>query len=183
VLDVSKDQLPEFGELKKPVVDHVGPLPHEPLLPGVGASKEASTALFDELAPGMLGKKVYEFVPSHEMDVSTKLALQGTYVVIQLRDRATPHIEDFEKDYDWLVNEPCHYVEVPNPFGQKHYEERCGMRARRAKKLLESWIRSRCDELVKDQKIQPNAEFLIETNDEGKQVQAQYTPCFIAPQL
>ena len=56
-----------------------------------GASKEAQAALFDELTPGMLAKKVYEG--------------DGAFVVVQLISKSDPKAEDFNKDADRMIEE------------------------------------------------------------------------------
>jgi hypothetical protein len=58
---------------------------------GLGTSKEAVAALFDELSAGMLAKKVYE--------------ADGGYVLVQLISRSSPKVEEFEKEADRLVEE------------------------------------------------------------------------------
>ena len=58
---------------------------------GIGASKEAATALFDELTPGMLAKKVYD--------------ARRRFIVMQLISRTQPKVADFDKDADRLVAE------------------------------------------------------------------------------
>ena len=58
---------------------------------GIGASKEAATALFEELTPGMLAKQVYD--------------ADGAFIVMQLISRTQPNVADFDKDADRLVSE------------------------------------------------------------------------------
>lgn len=58
---------------------------------GIGSSKEAAAALFDELSPGMLAKRVYEG--------------DGAYTVVQLITRHDPDTAEFDKDGDRLVEE------------------------------------------------------------------------------
>jgi hypothetical protein len=58
---------------------------------GLGTSKEAAGALFDELSAGMLAKQVYE--------------ADGSFVIMQLVSRNSPKVEDFEKEADRLVEE------------------------------------------------------------------------------
>ncbi len=80
----STEQLPPFGEVDKPKVTRFGPTPREAKLPGVGTSKAAIDALFDELSAGNVAKKIYE-------------GDNGAYVVVQLVNRAQPKVEDFDK--------------------------------------------------------------------------------------
>jgi hypothetical protein len=58
---------------------------------GIGSSREAATALFEELSPGMLAKRVYE--------------AEGAFVVLQLISRNSPDVAAFDKDADRLVGE------------------------------------------------------------------------------
>jgi SurA-like protein/PPIC-type peptidyl-prolyl cis-trans isomerase-like protein len=83
----STDPLPQFGEVDKPKVNRFGPTPREAKMPGIGASKAAIDALFDELSPGNVAKKIYE-------------GDNGAYVVVQLINRAQPKAEDFDKTAD-----------------------------------------------------------------------------------
>jgi hypothetical protein len=83
----STDQLPQFGEVEKPKVSRLGPAPRESKLPGVGPSKPAIDALFDELSSGSVAKKIYE-------------GDNGAYVVVQLINHAQPKVEDFDKGAD-----------------------------------------------------------------------------------
>jgi hypothetical protein len=87
VIEASKDMLPQFAEVPKPKVNRVGPMPRQTKMQGVGTSKDASDALFDELAPGNLAKKVYE-------------GQAGAYVVLQLITRSQPNAADFDKTAD-----------------------------------------------------------------------------------
>jgi hypothetical protein len=87
----STDTLPAFDTVKAPNVTRFGPAPRATSMSGLGTSKEAVNALFDELSPGMLAKHVYE--------------ADGNYVVLQLISRTQPKVEDFEKDADRLVEE------------------------------------------------------------------------------
>ncbi|HEX3764269.1 MAG TPA: hypothetical protein VHW23_36495, partial [Kofleriaceae bacterium] len=83
-LVASSDQLPQFDEIDRPKVHRFGPTPREAKLPGVGGAKPAIDALFDDLAPGGVAKKIYE-------------GDNGAYVVVQLVNRAQPKVEDFDK--------------------------------------------------------------------------------------
>ncbi|HEY5923783.1 MAG TPA: SurA N-terminal domain-containing protein [Kofleriaceae bacterium] len=87
----STDKLPELGEIQKPTVARFGPTPRTPTMSGVGSSKEAATALFDELTVGMLAKKVYEG--------------DGAFVVVQLVARSEPDNAAFEKEADRMIEE------------------------------------------------------------------------------
>jgi parvulin-like peptidyl-prolyl isomerase len=91
VVDVvaSKDVLPPMSEVAKPGLEHIGPTPRQKPLPGLGSSKPAIDAVFDELHPGDYAKKVYE--------------ADGAYVVVQLRDRQQPNVADFDKNADERV--------------------------------------------------------------------------------
>jgi hypothetical protein len=87
MIEASKDVLPQFGEIPKPKLNRLGPSPRQTKMPGVGATKPAIDALFDELAPGNLAKQAYE-------------GDAGTYVVLQLINRLQPNAAEFDKTAD-----------------------------------------------------------------------------------
>ena len=87
----STDTLPAFDTVKPPFVARFGPAPRSTSMSGLGTSKAAVAALFDELSPGMLAKRVYE--------------ADGGYIIMQLISRSAPKVEDFDKDSDRLVEE------------------------------------------------------------------------------
>jgi hypothetical protein len=109
---------------------------------GIGSSKEAAAALFDELSPGMLAKRVYEG--------------DGGYAVVQLVSRQDPNTADFDKDADRLVEE---------------------LRQARAQTFVEEWMKNRCEQLLKEDRITANAELIRETDDAGKPLPVTYRPC------
>ncbi|HEY4180558.1 MAG TPA: SurA N-terminal domain-containing protein [Kofleriaceae bacterium] len=90
-LVASTDQLPEFGEVAKPFLSSDGPVPRGNNLPVIGDNKEAITALFDEMTPGMLGKKVYE--------------VKDAYVLLQLKDKQAADTKEFDKDAGERIEE------------------------------------------------------------------------------
>ncbi len=141
-LEQSKDVLPAFGEIKTPYLETVGPVPHAPELPGVGENAAAIASMFDELTPGMLAKQVYES--------------DGSYIVLQLKDKQTPKMEDFDKSADAKIET---------------------LRAIRGAMLLENWLKERCEQYQKDGKIEPMAELLRETDDKGNPLPVSYRPC------
>jgi hypothetical protein len=139
----STDQLPQFGEVDKPKITQFGPNPRQANLPGIGTSKAASDALFDELTVGGVARKVYE-------------GDSGTYVVVQLINRAQPKVEDFDKTAD---------------------AEIARMQEARGKAALNGWLRSRCDALTKAGRIRPAADRIRETDDKGNPAPTVYRPC------
>ena len=76
---------------------------------GVGTSKPAIAALFDDLSTGMLAKQVYE--------------ADGSYVVLQLISRSSPKVEDFDKEADRLTEELR--KERGQAFLQEWLKDRC----------------------------------------------------------
>jgi hypothetical protein len=120
----------------------VGPVPHATELPGVGENKAAIDSLFDELTPGMLGKQVFE--------------TNGSYVVLQLKDKQQPKMEEFEKSADLKIET---------------------LRAIRGAMLLEHWLKERCEQYQKDGKIEPLADLIRETDDKGNPLPISYRPC------
>ncbi|MDB4955431.1 MAG: PpiC-type peptidyl-prolyl cis-trans isomerase [Myxococcales bacterium] len=91
IMAPSKEQLPQLGDVPKAKVNSFGPAPRTAQLPGIGASKELVDALFDELTPGMLAKRIYE--------------ANGGYYVVQLISRQSPKVDDFDKNADRRVSE------------------------------------------------------------------------------
>jgi len=83
----SKDVLPQFGDIPKPKVEQFGPAPRQSKMPGVGGSKPAIEALFEELSIGSVAKRVYE-------------GDGGNYVLVQLTQRVQPNVAEFEKTAD-----------------------------------------------------------------------------------
>ncbi|MGE0868140.1 MAG: peptidylprolyl isomerase [Kofleriaceae bacterium] len=79
----SKDTLPQFVDIPKPVVVRHGPAPRVKQLPGIGSSAEVLAAVFDELAPGDLAKTVFE--------------VQDNYIVLQLISHEQPKLDEFDK--------------------------------------------------------------------------------------
>ncbi|HEX4422965.1 MAG TPA: hypothetical protein VH165_33845, partial [Kofleriaceae bacterium] len=87
VIEASKDVLPAMGTVARPTVSRIGPSPRQAKMPGVGGSKDAINALFDELAPGAVARTLYE-------------GDAGAYVLIQLIARAQPKVDEFDKTAD-----------------------------------------------------------------------------------
>ena len=83
-LEPSHDQLPEFANVAKPQLDRFGPTPRTQAMEGLGESKAAATALFDQLKPGEKAKQVYE--------------ADGNYILLQLVAHDTPDTKAFDKD-------------------------------------------------------------------------------------
>jgi parvulin-like peptidyl-prolyl isomerase len=140
-LTPSKDVLPAL-DAPKLHVSRFGPNPRAKQVSGLGQSKEAITAVFEELAPGELAKRVYE--------------AEGSYLVVQLVARQQPNVSEFDKDADRRV---------------------ATMRTARAAEFLDSWLRDRCQALVKANRIKPNADLLIEHDEQGKVLPVSYRPC------
>jgi parvulin-like peptidyl-prolyl isomerase len=142
-LTPSKDQLPAMSDVPKPHINRFGPSARAKQMPGLGQSKEAIDAVYGgDLHAGDLAKKVYE--------------AEGAFVVIQLVDRKTPNVKDFDKDADRRTAE---------------------LRIVRANAFLDDWMRSKCEALAKDSKIKPNHELLVERDDQGKVLPVTYKPC------
>jgi hypothetical protein len=83
----TSEALPELGTVAPAKVNRLGPTPRQLTMPGIGKSKDAVTALFDELGPGQLAKRVFE-------------GDNDSYIVLQLIDRAQPKVEEFDKKSD-----------------------------------------------------------------------------------
>jgi hypothetical protein len=149
-LTPSSDKLPELAEVKKPFVERFGPNPREPKMPGIGGSKPAAAALFEQLTPGNLAKTVYE-VPDDPLN-----GVRGSYVVIQLISRSDPTIGEFDKDADRSIEE---------------------LRNERAHGFVNQWLKERCEKLLKEDKIKPNPGLLRDTDEQGKVLPVTYRPC------
>jgi hypothetical protein len=142
-IEPSKDVLPQFGEVAKAKLNRLGPAPRQPKMPGLGSSKEAVDALFEELGTGNLAKKVYE-------------GDNGSYVVLQLINRAQPNVADFDKTAD---------------------AEIARMQEARGKAAVHAWLKARCEVLTKANKIRPAADKIRETDDKGNPAPTVYQPC------
>jgi hypothetical protein len=139
----TSDQLPTFAEIAKPKRQSVGPMPRtRGDIPGLGTSKELVRALFDELTVGMLATRIYK--------------VSDDYVLVQVKAKATPKLDDFEKDAEKSVAE---------------------LASVRGEQLLNHWLTSRCEALVKENKIKPEQSLLREEDEQGRRIQIPYTPC------
>lgn len=87
----STEQLPALGDVPEPNVVRFGPSPRGKQMPGLGSSTEAIGAVFGELQPGELAKRVYE--------------ADGAYIAMQLIARVEPNVEEFDKTADRRVAE------------------------------------------------------------------------------
>ncbi len=141
-LVASTDVLPAFGTIKKPKAIPQSGIARGKEMPGLEGVKDASATLFDELSAGMLGKKVYE-------------TPEG-YVLIQLTEKTSPKVEDFDKVAD---------------------KELAKLRALRGRMAVEGWLKTRCEALAKDNKIKPADDLVHETDDAGKPLPQVYRPC------
>lgn len=146
----STDQLPAMADVPKAHVNRFGPTPRTSGMPGLGTSKEAIAAVFDELQPGQLAPQVYEV----RADISMGGAV--SYILVQDVARAKPNVEDFDKEADERVAQ---------------------LRETRAREFLNGWLKQRCEQLAKDGKILPNPELVAEHDDQGRLLPTQYKPC------
>jgi hypothetical protein len=87
----SKDQLPTMTDVPAPKLVHYPPSPRGKSLPGLGTSKDAVTAVFDELHAGDLAKRIFE--------------ADGAYVIVQLKAHDQPQIAEFDKSADTKIAE------------------------------------------------------------------------------
>jgi parvulin-like peptidyl-prolyl isomerase len=90
-IKASSDQLPAMSEVAKAHVNRFGPAPRTPSMPGLGQSKEAIAAVFDQLTPGELAPQIYE--------------ADGNYILVQEVARAKPDVKDFDKNADERVSQ------------------------------------------------------------------------------
>ena len=88
------ETLPTMDPVAPPKVSEQGPTPRVGKLPGLGG-KDILDAVFDELSPGMLGKRVYA-------------GEDGSYVLIQLKTRHNVDTKDFDKDGAHVISELRH---------------------------------------------------------------------------
>ncbi|MEZ4358602.1 MAG: SurA N-terminal domain-containing protein [Kofleriaceae bacterium] len=138
----STERLPALATMEPPSVRRIGPTPRSTNLPDLGSSAAAARAVFDELAAGELAKQIFD--------------ADGTYVVVQLIERGTPKMEDFDKDA----------------------EQRIGnLRELRGQVLVEGWLKAQCLAAAKANRIKPNPSLTRETDDDGKPVATVYRPC------
>lgn len=90
-IEATTEPLPAMKAVPEPHVARFGPSPRSKQMPGLGSSKEAISAVFEELQPGDLGKRIYE--------------ADGAYIAIQLIAHEQPRVEDFDKTADRRVAE------------------------------------------------------------------------------
>nr|HEX4317048.1 peptidylprolyl isomerase [Kofleriaceae bacterium] len=141
-LKPSDDKLPAMDAVAPPKVSEQGPTPRVSKLPGVGG-KDIMDAVFDELSPGNLGKRVYA-------------GEDGSYVLIQLKTRASVNVTDFDKQADHVIAE---------------------LRHRRAEAAVVDYLKNRCETLAKANRIKPNPEYIREHDDQGNPLPSGYHPC------
>jgi hypothetical protein len=142
-IEPSKDVLPAFGNVPVAKINRLGPSPRQPKMPGIGGSKEAVDALFDELSPGNLAKKVYA-------------GDNGTFVVLQLINRAQPSLEEFDKVADTEI---------------------ARMQESRGQAAVRDWLKNQCETLTKAGKIRPAPDRIRETDEKGNPAPTVYHPC------
>jgi hypothetical protein len=142
-LEPSKDVLPAFGEVARPAARRITASPRRTTMDGLGNNKQAINAMFDELAPGELAKKVYE-------------GDSGSYVLVQLKERSLPTLEDFDKTAELTIRQ---------------------LQEARGQAAVQAWLKDRCDVLTKAGKIKPAPDRIRETDDEGKPTPVVYKPC------
>jgi parvulin-like peptidyl-prolyl isomerase len=83
-------QLPTFGEITKPKVETVGPMPRTRGEVGpLGTSKPLVAALFDQLTEGQVADKIF--------------AVDRGFVIVQLTAKGKPETETFDKEADERV--------------------------------------------------------------------------------
>jgi hypothetical protein len=84
-------------------------------------------------------------------------APDGSYVLVQLVDKGVPDLTEFDSNADRYV---------------------AGLRIQRASSVLQEWLRTRCEALVKDEKIglERALQQLLVEEEEGKSVMT-YRPC------
>jgi PPIC-type PPIASE domain/SurA N-terminal domain len=78
------------------------------------------------------------------------------YVVVQLIERLAPKMEDFDKDADQRVR---------------------GLREARGAALVEGWLKERCQDLSKANRIKANAALTREMDEKGNYGPSYYKPC------
>ena len=89
----SKDVLPPMSDVPAPPLERFGPTPRQNQLPGLGDSKPAAAALFDELSVA----STLDSLPKHVFEAD------GSYVVLQLVEHKTADIADFNKAADQRI--------------------------------------------------------------------------------
>ena len=144
----SADVLPAMGEVAKPTTEKVGPINRDrEEIATLGKSPTLIKALFDELSAGMLGPTVYE--------------VDGSYVLVQVTEKKTADVAEFEKDpaqrVEWLQRE-------------------------RGEALLQQWVADRCQALVKDGKVSFNKDRVQDHDEKGNALPITYQPCSLLAQ-
>ena len=81
---------------------------------------------------------------------------EGNYVITGLVERGQPKMDEFDKNADRVLAD---------------------LRELRARMLIEDFLKTRCEELQKDNKIKPAAELVRETDEQGNPLPTTYKPC------
>ncbi len=90
-ITATNEQLPTLEGVAEPHVTRHGPSPRSRQMPGLGSSKEAIAAVFDELEPGKLAQQIYE--------------ADGGYIAVQLVARVQPNAAEFDKTAERRIAE------------------------------------------------------------------------------
>ncbi len=82
--------------------------------------------------------------------------VDDSFVIVQLIERLAPKMEDFDKDADQRIR---------------------GLREQRGAAVVESWLKERCTELAKANRIKANSALTSDMDDKGKIGPSYYRPC------
>lgn len=139
-LVASTDELPAFADVKAPKVSRLSNIHRSTRMANLGTNPEAAKALFDELTPGNLAKRVYTD--------------EDEFVVVQLIARSSVKPADFDKEADQSIE---------------------ALRKRRGAALLAQFLKDRCEEWKRDDKIKAD---IHDSDEAGKPLPSSYVPCF-----
>jgi parvulin-like peptidyl-prolyl isomerase len=141
-LVATTEQLPAFGTVAKAGLDIIGPIPRSNDIAGFGEAPALVSLLFDKLAPKQLASTIFD--------------ARGQFAIVQLVERTTPEMKQFDKDADSMME---------------------AIRTRRAGDAVNAFVKSRCEALNKAGKIKPAPELIREQDDQGKVLPTTYKPC------
>lgn len=149
IMEPSKEALPQLGALDTPTVERHDGIARAGDNTPLGESAELARALFDQLAVGTVGERIFEVRPS----VVDPLP---TYVAVQVTGKELADVSKFEKDAPRLVER---------------------LATIRGVQLYQAWLRDRCTTLVAAGKIKPNLAYLQAYDDQNRKLPITYQPC------
>lgn len=158
--DHSKDVLPKLGDVEKPKLQVIGPMPRDKeQVGGVGRSAELVKALFEDLEPGAVAPRLFEVETTAAAGVggrSVQVNEGAAYVIVQVNERVEPNVADFEKEAERLI---------------------AGEERARAAEIVRGWLVARCRDVVEAGDLSIGNDVLAYQDEQGKPLKFDYVAC------